>query len=124
MSERVDEDGVVHKRGWDGVYRPKTNLFGGYEKDTAKRNILGQSEASRGFLGSQERSNSGKKLYKRSSDNSNSNFGGAYQVHDYDYSSGFEGTYSRNSKSQGVGLIWIFVVLALGIFLPRFLLFF
>lgn len=33
MSSLIDKDGVVHKKGWDGQYRPQQGWFGP-EKDT------------------------------------------------------------------------------------------
>ncbi|HFE65931.1 MAG TPA: hypothetical protein ENJ93_01600 [Chloroflexi bacterium] len=86
MSKLVDENGVVHERGWDGQYRPKQGLLGpARETDwrgqpNVEKDWLGNPKGERDEWGRPVQSTSGKNLYRSAgSDNDNtgsSNGGG------------------------------------------------
>ncbi len=74
----VDQDGVVHERGWDGQYRPRQGWLGP-QRDTGwtgqpnvERDWLGRPQEARDWLGRPVRSRSGETLYRRAGDSGGS----------------------------------------------------
>lgn len=109
MSSLVDEDGVVHEKGWGGQYSPKQGWFGP-QKDTdfwgrpnVERGLFGDAQADKDWLGQTTKSNQGATLYRRSG-----------------------GSSSRRSSSSGdgslAGLVVLVIILALVIAFAAFLL--
>jgi TolB protein len=81
MGEKIDKDGVIHEKGWDGEYRSKEGSFGP-QKDTnifgrpnVERDLLGNPKVKKNWWGSPIRSKSGSILFrgKDSSKSSSSN---------------------------------------------------
>ncbi|MCB0212892.1 MAG: hypothetical protein KDJ52_26355 [Anaerolineae bacterium] len=72
MDSLVDKQGVVHKKGWDGQYRPQGGLFGP-QKDTnfwgspnVERGFFGNPVEDKNWLGQTTKSKQGATLYRRS----------------------------------------------------------
>lgn len=78
----IDKNGVIYKKGWDGLYHPVWGSFGP-KRDTTwtgqpnvQRDWLGRPQEATDWLGMPVRSISGETLYRRAGSSGSSGWGG------------------------------------------------